>query len=160
MKIKGKNGAGDEIRTHDFNLGKVALYPWVPQKYLLESICYKYQSSKIYGQIQGLLQFSVTPVWQGHAHSLFQTGHGNTCEATWHCFPAPLIFNRLIKIFLIFHSTSCSYSLLQQGFENITNQKIFISLADPRRWARSTGGGVDRYTYSPAIFGGFKPYVE
>ena len=24
---KGKNGAGDEIRTHDFNLGKVALYP-------------------------------------------------------------------------------------------------------------------------------------
>ena len=21
------NGAGDEIRTHDFNLGKVALYP-------------------------------------------------------------------------------------------------------------------------------------
>ena len=22
-----KNGAGDEIRTHDFNLGKVALYP-------------------------------------------------------------------------------------------------------------------------------------
>ena len=23
----GKNGAGDEIRTHDFNLGKVALYP-------------------------------------------------------------------------------------------------------------------------------------
>ncbi len=23
----GKNGAGDGIRTHDFNLGKVALYP-------------------------------------------------------------------------------------------------------------------------------------
>ena len=23
-----KNGAGDGIRTHDFNLGKVALYPW------------------------------------------------------------------------------------------------------------------------------------
>ena len=22
-----KDGAGDEIRTHDFNLGKVALYP-------------------------------------------------------------------------------------------------------------------------------------
>ena len=22
-----ENGAGDEIRTHDFNLGKVALYP-------------------------------------------------------------------------------------------------------------------------------------
>ncbi len=22
-----RNGAGDEIRTHDFNLGKVALYP-------------------------------------------------------------------------------------------------------------------------------------
>ncbi len=22
-----KNGAGDEIRTHDINLGKVALYP-------------------------------------------------------------------------------------------------------------------------------------
>ncbi len=23
----GEIGAGDEIRTHDFNLGKVALYP-------------------------------------------------------------------------------------------------------------------------------------
>ena len=23
----GENGAGDEIRTHDINLGKVALYP-------------------------------------------------------------------------------------------------------------------------------------
>ena len=24
---RGESGAGDEIRTHDFNLGKVALYP-------------------------------------------------------------------------------------------------------------------------------------
>ena len=24
---KRETGAGDEIRTHDFNLGKVALYP-------------------------------------------------------------------------------------------------------------------------------------
>ncbi len=24
---EGNSGAGDEIRTHDFNLGKVALYP-------------------------------------------------------------------------------------------------------------------------------------
>ena len=24
-----KNGAGDGIRTHDFNLGKVALYPFL-----------------------------------------------------------------------------------------------------------------------------------
>ena len=25
--LVSENGAGDEIRTHDFNLGKVALYP-------------------------------------------------------------------------------------------------------------------------------------
>ncbi len=26
-RFRKKDGAGDEIRTHDFNLGKVALYP-------------------------------------------------------------------------------------------------------------------------------------
>ena len=70
-----------------------------------------------------------------------------------------LFFYRLINIFLIFHSTSCSYSLLQQGFENMTNKKIFISPANPGRWAWATEIGRICIRIASRILVVFKPYA-